>query len=275
MICFSIANKCNWDCDYCISGTQSRYNKDKPNPNEEDFSKLLNSLNENSTIMSRGSDKDLVLSGGEPGLYSPDEIIEILKSIHPNINLTINTNGLFLEKINPIIWELLIYKFKSFNFRWHILQDASSIFDNVDDITRFITRIERFSEYLSYGEFQIIITQKEIENKLIYSDAFKNFIFATKKYDSNFRLIVTPDYNLKGHKSELIRLLPKLNSLNSEYSYKKHFKNSSKPTPISKKYQVIDIEKTEDSFNHLLNFSKKEPMFFKSVFKINKGGTSV
>ena len=172
-----------------------------------------------------------------------------------------------------MIWELLIYKFKSFNFRWHILQDASSIFDNVDDITRFITRIERFSEYLSYGEFQIIITQKEIENKLIYSDAFKNFIFATKKHNSNFCLIVTPDHNLKGHKSELIRLLPKLNSLNFEYNYERSFKNFSGRIP--KKYQVIDIEKTEDSFNHLLNFSKKEPMFFKSVFKINKGGTSV
>ena len=34
MICFSIANKCNWDCEYCISQGHNpdTIKKNKPNP---------------------------------------------------------------------------------------------------------------------------------------------------------------------------------------------------------------------------------------------------
>ena len=40
MICFSVIDRCNWDCDYCIAGTQRRYNKNKPALTEEKFKKL-------------------------------------------------------------------------------------------------------------------------------------------------------------------------------------------------------------------------------------------
>ena len=45
----------------------------------------------------------LVLSGGEPGLLSTEEIIQVIHRIHPNVELTVNTNGLFLQKIDTKI----------------------------------------------------------------------------------------------------------------------------------------------------------------------------
>ena len=45
MICFSIIDRCNWDCDYCIAGTQRRYNKNKPTLTEEKFKKMLKDPN--------------------------------------------------------------------------------------------------------------------------------------------------------------------------------------------------------------------------------------
>ena len=41
MICFSVIDRCNWDCDYCIAGTQRRYNKNKPALTEERFKKII------------------------------------------------------------------------------------------------------------------------------------------------------------------------------------------------------------------------------------------
>ena len=48
MICFSVIDRCNWDCDYCIAGTQRRYNKNKPALTEEKFKKMLKDLEETS-----------------------------------------------------------------------------------------------------------------------------------------------------------------------------------------------------------------------------------
>ena len=136
MICFSVIDRCNWDCDYCIAGTQRRYNKNKPALTEEKFKKMLKDLEETSYKLttdpkSVGSDNNsLVLSGGEPGLLSTEEILQVIHRIHPNVELTVNTNGLFLQKIDIKIFELMIYKFKAFNIRWHLFEDSSCILES-------------------------------------------------------------------------------------------------------------------------------------------------
>ena len=115
MICFSVIDRCNWDCDYCIAGTQRRYNKNKPALTEEKFKKMLKDIDETSTKLAinfrdksnETKDRSFVLSGGEPGLLSTEEIIQVIQRIHPNVELTVNTNGLFLQKIDTKI--LFIY----------------------------------------------------------------------------------------------------------------------------------------------------------------------
>ena len=52
MICFTVIDRCNWDCDYCIAGTQRRYNKNKPALTEERFKKMLKDIDEMSTDLS-------------------------------------------------------------------------------------------------------------------------------------------------------------------------------------------------------------------------------
>ena len=119
MICFSVIDRCNWDCDYCIAGTQRRYNKNKPALTEEKFKKMLKDLEETSYKLatnpkSVGSDNNsLVLSGGEPGLLSTEEILQVIHRIHPNVELTVNTNVLFLQKIDTKIFELMVRTFKA------------------------------------------------------------------------------------------------------------------------------------------------------------------
>jgi len=81
-----VTNKCNWNCDYCITDTHSVDNKV--------FDELLKKVRDLPDIIN-----SIVLSGGEPGMLS-EEQIKILFDILLDANYEINlqTNGLFLEK---------------------------------------------------------------------------------------------------------------------------------------------------------------------------------
>ena len=263
MICFSVIDRCNWDCDYCIAGTQRRYNKNKPALTEEKFKKMLKDLEETSYKLANnpksvGSDNNsFVLSGGEPGLLSTEEILQVIHRIHPNVELTVNTNGLFLQKIDRKIFELMIHKFKSFNIRWHLFEDSSCILESPSPSMSGIELARKFivyQDYLSYIEFQMLLTDKEITNKLIDSYQFKDLLKMFKDAYPKFKLIVTPDHNLT-NKLGALQVYRKINTLN-------HMYKALLEDPRSD--DIIDIEPTRTSFNSILNFEKKEQMQFKN-----------
>lgn len=260
MICFSVIDRCNWDCDYCIAGTQRRYNKNKPALTEEKFKKMLKDLEETSYKLttdpkSVGSDNNsLVLSGGEPGLLSTEKILQVIHRIHPNVELTVNTNGLFLQKIDTKIFELMIYKFKAFNIRWHLFEDSSSILESPMSGIELARKFIVYQDYLPYIEFQMLLTDKEIANNLIDSDKFKDLLKMFKNVYPKFKLIVTPDHNLT-NKLGALQTYKKINTLN--HIYKALLEDPSSD-------DIIDIEPTRTSFNNILNFEKKEQMQFKN-----------
>lgn len=260
MICFSVIDRCNWDCDYCIAGTQRRYNKNKPALTEERFKKMLKDIEETSYKLatnpkSVGSDNNsLVLSGGEPGLLSTEEILQVIHRIHPNVELTVNTNGLFLQKIDRKIFELMIHKFKSFNIRWHLFEDSSCILESPMSGIELARKFIVYQDYLTYIEFQMLLTDKEITNNLIDSYQFKDLLKLLKEAYPKFKLIVTPDHNLT-NKLGALQAYKKINTLN--HMYKALLEDPSSD-------DIIDIEPTRTSFNSILNFEKKEQIKFKN-----------
>lgn len=262
MICFSVIDRCNWDCDYCIAGTQRRYNKNKPALTEERFKKMLKDIEETSTELAINfrdktndtKDCSFVLSGGEPGLLSTEEIIQVIHRIHPNVELTVNTNGLFLQKIDRKIFELTIHKFKSFNIRWHLFEDSSCILESPLPGINIAKKFYEFQDYLPYIEFQMLITDKEITNNLIDSYQFKDLLKMFKGIYPKFKLIVTPDHNLT-NKLGALQVYRKINTLN--HMYKALLEDPSSD-------DIIDIEPTKTSFNSILKFEKKEQMQFKN-----------
>ena len=262
MICFSVIDRCNWDCDYCIAGTQRRYNKNKPALTEERFKKMLKDIDEMSTelvINSRDktnitNDRSFVLSGGEPGLLSREEILQVIHRIHPNVELTVNTNGLFLQKMDTKIFELMIYTFKAFNIRWHLFEDSSCILESPLPGINIAKKFYEFQDYLPYIEFQMLLTDKEITNNLIDSYQFKDLLKMFKNVYPKFKLIVTPDHNLT-NKLGALQAYKKINTLN--HMYKALLEDPSSD-------DIIDIEPTRTSFNSILNFEKKEQIKFKN-----------
>jgi organic radical activating enzyme len=262
MICFSVIDRCNWDCDYCIAGTQRRYNKNKPALTEERFKKMLKDIDEMSTelvINSRDktnitNDRSFVLSGGEPGLLSREEILQVIHRIHPNVELTVNTNGLFLQKIDTKIFELMVRTFKAFNIRWHLFEDSSCILESPLPGINIAKKFYEFQDYLPYIEFQMLLTDKEIANNLIDSDKFKDLLKMFKGAYPKFKLIVTPDHNLT-NKLGALQAYKKINTLN--HMYKALLEDPSSD-------DIIDIEPTRTSFNSILNFERKEQIKFKN-----------
>lgn len=260
MICFSVIDRCNWDCDYCIAGTQRRYNKNKPALTEERFKKMLKDLEETSYKLatnpkSVGSDNNsLVLSGGEPGLLSTEEILQVIHRIHPNVELTVNTNGLFLQKIDAKLFELMIHKFKSFNIRWHLFEDSSCILESAMPGIELARKFIVYQDYLPYIEFQMLFTDKEIANNLIDSYQFKDLLKMFKGAYPKFKLIVTPDHNLT-NKLGALQAYKKITILN--HMYKALLEDPSSD-------DIIDIEPTRTSFNSILKFERKEQIKFKN-----------
>ena len=262
MICFSVIDRCNWDCDYCIAGTQRRYNKNKPALTEERFKKMLKDIEETSTELAINfrdktnvtKDCSFVLSGGEPGLLSREEILQVIHRIHPNVELTVNTNGLFLQKIDTKIFELMVRTFKAFNIRWHLFEDSSCILESPLPGINIAKKFYEFQDYLPYIEFQMLLTDKEIANNLIDSDKFKDLLKMFKNVYPKFKLIVTPDHNLT-NKLGALQTYKKINILN--HMYKALLEDPSSD-------DMIDIEPTRTSFNNILNFEKKEQMQFKN-----------
>ena len=262
MICFSVIDRCNWDCDYCIAGTQRRYNKNKPALTEEKFKKMLKDIEETSIELvinfrdktNTTDDCSFVLSGGEPGLLSTEEILQVIHRIHPNVELTVNTNGLFLQKIDTKIFELMIHKFKAFNIRWHLFEDSSCILEDSMLGIKLARKFIVYQDYLSYIEFQMLLTDKEITNNLIDSYQFKDLLKMLKEVYPKFKLIVTPDHNLTD-KLGALQAYKKITTLN--YMYKALLED-----PRSD--DIIDIEPTRTSFNSVLNFERKEQMQFKN-----------
>ena len=222
--------------------------------------KMLKDLEETSYKLatnpkSVGSDNNsLVLSGGEPGLLSTEEILQVIHRIHPNVELSVNTNGLFLQKIDTKIFELMVRTFKAFNIRWHLFEDSSCILEDSMSGIELARKFIVYQDYLPYIEFQMLFTDKEIANNLIDSYQFKDLLKMFKGVYPKFKLIVTPDHNLT-NKLGALQVYKKINTLN-------HMYKALLEDPRSD--DIIDIEPTRTSFNSILNFEKKEQIKFKN-----------
>jgi len=85
--------KCNWDCSYCCVLT---HKQPKINPSElkEKIDKIIPGYH-------------VTLSGGEVGLLSKIEILEIMAAIKDKgaASISLNTNGLFLKNYPELIKE--------------------------------------------------------------------------------------------------------------------------------------------------------------------------
>jgi MoaA/NifB/PqqE/SkfB family radical SAM enzyme len=146
--------KCNWDCWYCCADT---HNQDE----QIDDASVMNQLAKvpNNTIVS--------FAGGEPGMVSKDLIIkycEILKE--KNCVITVDTNGLFLEKYPD-----LVVKYIS-DVLYHTVQDVRSRkeiklyhFDHIPVNDNFI--------------YQLVVTNKDsFEDIEWYLNKYPQFQFA-------------------------------------------------------------------------------------------------
>lgn len=75
----SVTYKCNWNCPYCSRDTHNQ------ETNFENAIKATHKVDNNS---------DVTITGGEPGLLTTDELLEIIKILkNKNCYVDINSNG--------------------------------------------------------------------------------------------------------------------------------------------------------------------------------------
>ena len=251
MICYHLINKCNWDCDYCISGTQRRYNHKKIR-REIDFFKTLKDLETLSKELADNKEA-LVLSGGEPGLLPINELLKIFEVIDKRVELSINTNSLLLEKIiNNMELEKKVKSF-NLNIRWHFLENSTDIISESSNKTKNYL-LSKFKKYYSFWqnlEYQLILTERDLETQILLKKEFLLFFEDFKKQNPNFKLVLTPDLNIKNHMLVLKNL-----KIIKEYNFKNNI-------------DLIDIEASLVCFNTILNFQKKEDIKFRNSRNCN------
>lgn len=113
-ITLHINTGCNLHCNYCIQNTQ------QPEINEKE---MFNKLSLLTYILKNINKPDLIiLVGGEPGLWSYEllnAIIKIIDSIFPNIEILVDTNGLFMKKFPFTLND------SRFKFSYHITNPES------------------------------------------------------------------------------------------------------------------------------------------------------
>jgi organic radical activating enzyme len=86
-----VTYKCNWNCEYCCVDTH----------NQPAISSI-ELQNKVKLVHEKYNDYNITLSGGEVGTLSLEKILYLLEEFE-DYNLSLNTNGLFLEKYPSLI----------------------------------------------------------------------------------------------------------------------------------------------------------------------------
>lgn len=125
-ICIQITKKCNWNCNYCIANTRaSDYKKEDSRVTQDHLNKLIK-------LMSELKNKDIALSGGEPGLLSYQNIKRIFSDINSSNMISLNTNGTFFKHLINIKDDddfnkensVLRFNLENCTFRWHLFEES-------------------------------------------------------------------------------------------------------------------------------------------------------
>lgn len=124
-----LTEHCNQKCDYC----------DIPDiQNPQHYNPKLWSLFINKIL---SFNHNIVLSGGEPGLLSEDQLYFIFKSFN-NIQVDVNTNGLFLEKNYHKTFSKYIKKINH-----HLIHTNSKTYTDLRISTNSIITKNNFNQY--------------------------------------------------------------------------------------------------------------------------------
>lgn len=210
-VCFTLINKCNWNCDYCIAGTRRSQNKSQP---KIDLKKKIQDL-------SKFQNVSISLTGGEPGLLSQPEWEEILMNISDSNEIHIMTNGLFFDRLDLSA----TLKNKITSISWHFIENLN-ILEHWLFSFRTISRPafkKKFQEQFSkIKNIKITKNQKRIgldeflELHFVYTvydipilkhQCFKIFLEDIKELIEPYNLKIIPVPDINSSPKEKIELL--------------------------------------------------------------------
>ena len=122
----NLTYKCNWNCKYCCVDTHTKY------ISKHCVMNLIEKI-ENDSLVS--------LSGGEIGLLDKEYLVRVIDMlIKKNCKLSVNTNGLFLDK-----YPELLNNFQE--ILWHCSEDLKNIiypknFESIKSKTKLLLIID-------------------------------------------------------------------------------------------------------------------------------------
>lgn len=210
--CIEITPICNWNCSYCIAGTQRGKYKDF---SHEQFMKLLDMIKNMDT-----NDGDIVISGGEPGMVRIERLVALFDIlIVKDCNIYINTNGTIIPLL-PKIFEVISEKYSKHQInlfkrrlliRLHLFESVTD-FNNMkdDEYYRFDLKINNLlSTTRNLGievECQILYTNKDYINYLEKAIKwYSNLVY--QRTFKNYPLIISPVYSSDKNKDNISDLL--------------------------------------------------------------------
>lgn len=157
------SNVCNFACVYCGPEYSSRIatelNVAIQQPSMERIAELKNYVFENASQL-----KHVYLAGGEPLLMKENlELLELLRTQNPNVNLRVNTN---LSKVDTRVFET-ICKFP--NVHWTIsVESIENEYEYIRyggswrDFTDNLTTIQQLDHKISFNMLHFILNYKSI-----------------------------------------------------------------------------------------------------------------
>jgi len=127
--CLTVTNKCNWNCEYCISDTHNN------NRIYEDALDLVKTIPDNSNV---------AISGGEPGLLTQEQLMKIILLLKDkNSIISIKSNGQIF-KHKEVLKEID-------SIQYHCSENL-----DINDIV--------IKDYKDLTKFLVVITDNNIHN---------------------------------------------------------------------------------------------------------------
>lgn len=159
--------RCNLNCSYCFAKNLVHNNKmNNLSITPENIDRVCNYI-ENDLIINNRKDNSIVFFGGEPSLV-PNIILEIIrKTSHLNLNYSIYTNGILLNKLPDSLLEQLqsilvaIDGDKKIHERYKPIGSYDKILNNVKEI-RNRTNAEIIARITLEEDSNIYVSAKEL-----------------------------------------------------------------------------------------------------------------